>query len=116
MPNKKIKKERKKRQNPLKETRTDGNKLKLTGIGKVTLKLEPEVYRLSASQTEKYDKNIIILRMKFIMVLVQEHLLHPVFVHLDIFLSTHFFSRKTIFFCPTLNFLNIMLEIRLRFS
>ena len=116
MPNKKIKKERKKRQNLLKETRTDGNKLKLTGIGKVTLKLEPEVYRLSASQAEKYDKNILILRMKFIMVLVQEHLLHPMFIHLDIFLSTHFFSRKTIFFCPTLDFLNIMLEIRLRLS
>ena len=32
---------------------------KLTGIGKVTLKLEPEVYCLSASQTEKY-KNILI--------------------------------------------------------
>ena len=78
MPNKKIKKERKKRQNLLKETRTDGNKLKLTGIGKVTLKLEPEAYRLSASQTEKSDKNILILRMKFIMVLVQEHLLYPI--------------------------------------
>ena len=76
----------------------------MTGIGKVTLKLEPEVYRLSALQTEKYDKNIIILRMKFIMVLVQEHLLHPVFIHLDIFLSTHFFSRKTIFFLPDSQF------------
>ena len=114
MPNKKIKKERKKRQNLLKETRTDGNKLKLTGIGKVTLKLEPEVYRLSASQAEKYDKNILILRMKFIMVLVQEHLLHPMLIHLDIFLSTHFL--KLFFFCPTLDFLNVMLEIRLRLS
>ena len=116
MPNKKIKKERKRRQNLLKETRTDGNKLKLTGIGKVTLKLKPEAYRLSALQTEKSDKNILILRMKFIMVLVQEHLLHPMFIHLDVFLSTHFFSRKTIFFSPTLDFLNIMLEIRLRRS
>ena len=53
-------------------------------MGRVTLKSEPEVYCLSATQTEKYNKKYPHLAETF---LVQKHLLHPMFIYLDIFLS-----------------------------
>ena len=62
---------------------------KLMGIGKVTLKSEPKANRLSASQTEKYNKKYPHLAYELRNGLVQNHLLRPMFIHLDIFLSIY---------------------------
>ena len=57
-------------------------------MGKVTLKLEPEVYRLSASQTKKYKKYPH-LAYELRNIFGIKHLLHLMFTHLNIFLSIY---------------------------
>ena len=62
---------------------------KLMGIGKVTLKSEPKANRLSASQTEKYNKKYPHLAYERRNGFGAKPSFASGFIHLDIFLSIY---------------------------
>ena len=58
-------------------------------MGKVILKSQPEVYHLSTSQTEKYDKKNPRLAYELRNAFGAKTFLHLIFIHLDIFLNIY---------------------------